>query len=196
MSYKNKLFWVLWVIGMIGILSLLLLDIPLPEDNKLPPLWIIKLLTLFQQTVLLSIAVIIKVALAEKVKLSAPLAEAIAKKNPLMPVIKPQILPGMIGDFIGDLALVFIALLWQPFLPSDFVTKSSEISNNLPFITRILFGGITEELLIRWGLMILLVWIGWKIFQRGKGKPQGRYFVMAILLSSLLFGVGHLPIAF
>ncbi|WP_205127681.1 MULTISPECIES: hypothetical protein [Okeania] len=171
MSYKNKLFWVLWVIGMIGILSLLLLDIPLPEDNKLLPSWIIKLFTLFQQTVLLSIAVIIKVALAEKVKLSAPLAEAIAKKNPLMPVIKLQILPGMIGDFIGDLALVFIALLWQPFLPSDFVTKSSEISNNLPFITRILFGGITEELLIRWGLMTLLVWIGWKIFQRGKGKP-------------------------
>ncbi|NEQ74274.1 MAG: CPBP family intramembrane metalloprotease [Okeania sp. SIO2C9] len=87
-----------------------------------------------------------------------------------------------------------MALLWQPFLPSDFVTKTSEISNNLPFITCILFGGITEELLMRWGLMTFLVWIGWKIFQRGKGKPQGRYFVMAILLSSLLFGVGHLPI--
>nr|WP_293157149.1 CPBP family intramembrane glutamic endopeptidase [Okeania sp. SIO2C9] len=61
-------------------------------------------------------------------------------------------------------------------------------------MTCILFGGITEELLMRWGLMTFLVWIGWKIFQRGKGKPQGRYFVMAILLSSLLFGVGHLPI--
>ncbi|NEQ74275.1 MAG: hypothetical protein F6K23_15255 [Okeania sp. SIO2C9] len=104
MSYKNKLFWVLWLIGMVGVLSLLLIDIPLPEDNKLPPLWIIKLLTLFQQTVLLSITVIIGVALAEKVKLSAPLAEAMAKKNPLMPVIKPQILPGIIGGFIGGLA--------------------------------------------------------------------------------------------
>lgn len=133
MGDKKKLFLVLWLIGMVGVLSLLLLDIPLPEDNKLPPLWIVKLLTLFQQTVLLSIAVIMGVALAEKVNLSAPLAEAIARKNPLMPVIKPQILPGMIGGFIGGLALLFIALLWQPFLPLDFVAKSSEISNDLPF---------------------------------------------------------------
>lgn len=196
MTYKTKLFGVLWLIGMVGVLSLLLINIPLPEHEKLPPLWIIKLLTLLQPTVLLFIGVTIGVALAEKVNLSAPLAEAIATKNSLTPAIKPQILPGIIGGLIGGLATFLNFLLWQPFLPSDFVTKSSEISGNMPFLTRIFFGGITEELLMRWGLMTLFVWIGWRIFQRGKGKPQPVYFIMAILLSSLLFGVGHLPIAF
>ncbi|MGB3508839.1 MAG: CPBP family intramembrane glutamic endopeptidase [Microcoleaceae cyanobacterium] len=181
---------------MIGVLSLLLINFPLPDNEELPPLWIIKLLTLLQPTVLLSIAVTLGVTFAEKVNLSAPLAEAIARKNSLTPAIKPQILPGIISGLIGGLGLLFIALLWQPFLPSDFVAKSSEISNDLPFVTRIFFGGITEELLMRWGFMTLLVWIGWRIFQRGKGKPQAVYYIIAILLSSILFGVGHLPIAF
>ncbi len=179
-SYRKKLFGVLWLVGMLGVLSLFLIKIPLPEDEKLPPLWITKLLTLLQPTLFLSMAVTTGVALAEKVNLSAPLAETIARKNPLTPAIKPQVLPGIIGGLIGGLALFFSALLWRAFLPSDFVAKSSEIFNSTGFFTHIFFGGITEELLMKWGLMTLLVWIGWRVFQRGKGKPQPVYLIVAI----------------
>ena len=64
----------------------------------------------------------------------------------------------------------------------------------MPLLTRLLYGGITEELLLRWGLLTLLVWTAWRIFQRGRGTPRAIYFVSAIVISSFVFGIGHLPV--
>ncbi|HSE24922.1 MAG TPA: CPBP family glutamic-type intramembrane protease, partial [Pyrinomonadaceae bacterium] len=64
----------------------------------------------------------------------------------------------------------------------------------MPFLTRLLYGGITEELLFRWGVMTLLVWASWRIFQRGQGRPRAICFVSVIVISSVIFGIGHLPI--
>lgn len=33
-------------------------------------------------------------------------------------------------------------------------------------------------------------------FSKGEDKPKPAYFVFAILISSLVFGAGHLPVAF
>jgi membrane protease YdiL (CAAX protease family) len=64
----------------------------------------------------------------------------------------------------------------------------------MPVVTRLLYGGITEELLLRWGLLTLLVWAAWRLFQRGRERPRTIYFVSAIIVSSVVFGIGHLPI--
>ena len=53
-----------------------------------------------------------------------------------------------------------------------------------------------EELLLRWGVMTFLVWVAWRLIQRGQGKPRAIYFAGAIMISSVVFGLGHLPIAF
>lgn len=59
--------------------------------------------------------------------------------------------------------------------------------------TRILYGGITEELLLRWGLMSVVLWALWRIFQHGHGMPRAHLPWIAIVLSALVFGLGHLP---
>ncbi|HLL45691.1 MAG TPA: CPBP family glutamic-type intramembrane protease, partial [Longimicrobiaceae bacterium] len=55
-----------------------------------------------------------------------------------------------------------------------------------------LYGGITEELMMRWGVMSLLAWAGWRLFQRGRGEPGPAVMWAAILAAALLFGAGHL----
>jgi hypothetical protein len=192
-----KRFAVLWLAGMAGIVSLLGMNLPIPEDAALQlPLWGIKLLSLIQPTILLFVAVWIGIALAHKVGLSAPLAEAVASGASVSKAIQPQLLPAIIGGLVGGIALVAIEFFAKPLLPIDFVTQAEAFSGNTPFLTRILYGGITEELLLRWGLMTLFVWSGWRIFAKGQGKPSALYFVMAIVLSAFLFGLGHLPLAF
>jgi membrane protease YdiL (CAAX protease family) len=42
--------------------------------------------------------------------------------------------------------------------------------------------------------MTLLVWAAWRILQRGRGTPRAIYFVSAIVISSVVFGIGHLPL--
>ena len=204
MTFKTRLFGILWAAGVVGVLSFLLVDLTrlvallqLPAGTKIPQTTpALKLLSLIQPTILLSIAVLIGVRLASKVGLSSPAAEAVAGNRPLGAALKPQVIPGLIGGFMGGIGIVLSWFLWKPFLPPEFVARSLEFNRLLPLPTRLLYGGLTEELLLRWGLMTLFVWAAWRFFQKSNGKPKAVYLIGAIIASSVLFGVGHLPIAF
>jgi membrane protease YdiL (CAAX protease family) len=86
--------------------------------------------------------------------------------------------------------------LSKPFLSAETEARIAAFGRLLPVPTRLLSGGITEELLLRWGLMTLLVWAAWRLLQRRGGEPKPAYFVGAIVISSLVFGIGHLPVAY
>src|SRR5712691_1144863 len=109
MNFKTRLSVILWLAGMAGVLSFLLVDLskllatlPLPAATQLPSsIWALKLLGLIQPTILLSFAVFVGVALASKVGLSAPVAEAAAANRQLSSAFKPQIVPGLIGGIAG-----------------------------------------------------------------------------------------------
>ena len=156
----------------------------------------LRLLSLIQPAILLILAVLTGVGLAPKVGLASPAAEAAASGGNVAAALRPQLLPGIAGGLIGGAAIVLIAFLFTPFLPSAAAERISELGKFLPLPARILYGGITEEVLLRWGFMTLLVWLGWKIFQKGRDAPSSSVFTIAILISSLIFGIGHLPIAF
>lgn len=202
MKIKTRLFVILWIAGLAGVLSFLLIDLsaflanfPVTATAKLPfSLFVIKLLGTIQPAVLVTIAVLVGVALAHRVGLQSPVAEAAAARRHLLAAVKPQIVPGVIGGLAGGIAILAPWLLWRPFLTSTFVTRAERLNRSLPFATRLLYGGITEELLLRWGVMTFLVWLAWRLLQRGQGKPRTACFVSAIIISSLVFGLGHLPL--
>lgn len=199
---RTKLFAILWLAGMAGVLSFLLIDLsavlatlPATAGLEMPfhPL-LIKLLSVVQTAILLSIAIFIGVQLAPVVGLSAPAAVALARGNSFISALKPQALPGLIAGFIAGVAILSTWLLFRPILPLVFVTRAERLNSSMPLLTRLLYGGITEELLLRWGLMTLLAWTAWRIFQRGRGTPRAIFFVSAIVISSVVFGIGHLPL--
>ena len=199
---SSKLFAILWIAGMTGVLSLLLIDVsaimanlPAAGGSELPfhPL-LIKLLGTIQPTILLTIAIFIGLRLAPLIGLSAPAAEALAKGNSFIAALKPQVLPGLIAGFIAGVAILSSWLLFRLILPPVFITRAERLNTSMPFLTRLLYGGVTEEMLLRWGLLTLLAWALWRIFQGGRGTPRTIYFVSAIVISSVVFGIGHLPL--
>lgn len=204
MRFKTRLFMILWLAGFAGVLSLLWVDLnaliailPFPVGTEVPAITpALKFLSLVQPAIILSVAVLIGVSLASRVGLSAPVAEAAAGGGDLVSAFKPQIVPGIVGGSIGGVAIILTALLWRPLLPPEVVTRIAQLGNLLPLPTRLLYGGITEELLLRWGLMTLLVWATWRLFQKGQKIPKSVHFVAAIFVSSVIFGIGHLPIAY
>ncbi len=204
MGYKTRLFLVLWIPGVIGVLSLLLIDLhalismlPLPpgETDDMPSPALLKIATVVQPTVLVTIAVFIGVLLAEKVGLHAPAAEAFARREEFFSKLKPQIVPGVIAGILCGAALIGLWLSFKPFLTAEFVSRAEEFNKFVPAAVRFLYGGFTEEILLRWGMMTFLVWVFWWIVQKGVGGPRGAYFIGAVLTSALLFGIGHLPVA-
>ena len=99
MKFKTRLFAILWIAGMAGVLSFLLVDLSallanLPEaaGGSMPfPPFVLKLLSIIQTTVLLSIAVLVGVALAHKVGLSSPAAEALAGGGNLVAALSDKL---------------------------------------------------------------------------------------------------------
>jgi membrane protease YdiL (CAAX protease family) len=43
--------------------------------------------------------------------------------------------------------------------------------------------------------MTALVWLAWRLLPRPSGTPRAVYIWLAIVVSALLFGAGHLPAA-
>jgi len=204
MSFKTRLFIILWLAGFTGVLSLLLIDLdaliailPIPAGTEIPPITpALKLLSVIQPAVILSVAVLVGVVLASKVGLSSPVAEAAASGGDSVSAFTPQIIPGIVGGLAGGVSLVLIATALKPFLSHEVLARLGEYGKILPLPTRLLYGGIIEELLLRWGLMTLLVWAAWRLFQKGQDRPKSAYFVGAILISSVVFAIAHFPVAF
>lgn len=181
----------LWSAGMIGVVSMLLLSLPLPEGIELPmPLWLLKLLSLLQPALLLSLAVWGGAQLAPKVGLRAPVFEAFSQRENYFAALRPQIAPGLAVGILSGIGLVLFN-----FLTPAGLTGANEIFDP-PLAVRLLYGGITEEVLVRWGLMTFLLWALWHFFGRSEDKPTAALAWCSIILSSLAFGALHLPIAF
>lgn len=203
-SVNKRLFWILWLAGLAGVLSFLLVDlpaliaaVPLPEGTKVPdlPPAVFKLLSLIQPLVLITIAVLVGNFLAGQVGLRAPAAETWANRGDVFAALKPQVVPGILWGLVGGVAIVGVWIVAKPHLPAEFITRAEEFNRLMPHVTRFLYGGITEEVLLRWGMMTFLVYVPWRVLQKGQGAPRAGWFIIAIVGSALLFGAGHLPIA-
>jgi hypothetical protein len=62
-----------------------------------------------------------------------------------------------------------------------------------PLVTGLFYGGITEELMVRWGVMSLLAWLAVRATGRRAVAGGTRVVLLALGLAALLFGAGHLP---
>ena len=205
MAPKKRLFLILWLAGISGVLSFLLVDIqalvsalPVPEGSpppELPPLALLKLASTLQSTILTSLAVLLGIWLAPKVGLHSPAAEAFANREPFLPALTPQIFPGVIAGLAAGVAIVATWVIAKPFMPAQFLVQAEGFNSLIPHATRFLYGGLTEEILLRWGLMTFLVWLPWALLKRATGDVPSVYFVAAIVISAIAFGVGHLPLA-
>ncbi len=198
-----RLFLILFFIGLIGVLSFLLVDLsalvalfPVPAGEQAPVITpAIKLLAVIQPTVLLAVAVWVGVVLARRVGLSSPFVESIAAGLPAIATLRSQLVPGVLGGVVGSVLILVTTTAFRQLLTAEAIERISRFGALLPLPTRLLYGGITEELLLRWGFMTLVVWIGWRLFQKRQNKPTSITFVVGILVSSLVFAIGHLPIA-
>lgn len=182
----------LWTAGMLGVVALTIPVVPqlVTETTFSMPTWAVLLISVFQSALLLALAVWLGVVLAPKVGLQSGVFEAAATGSAIMLPLRPQVTPGLVAGVVGGIGLFAIGGYASP---STLAGVEQEFT--VPILARVLYGGVTEELLLRWGLMTLLVWMAWRFVQRRHGAPRPVYIWLAIFVSALLFGAGHLPAA-
>jgi membrane protease YdiL (CAAX protease family) len=193
-NYKQIL--TLWFLGLLGVISVLPVvpQLIAIQNQSIPfSIFQIQTITFIQSGILILGAVILGSIFSFKVNLSAPVLEAILKRQPVLEKFKPQIIPAFLGGILGGVFIVIFSLKFQTLLPPEFLLAAKKLS--MPWYARIFYGGIAEELLIRWGLMSFLVWLLYRCFQNGASEIKPVIYVSAIFVSALVFGLGHLPMA-
>lgn len=193
---KEKFFTgiILFVLGLMGMLTLLSMEVTLPaEAEKIFADQFttrqLKWLSLINPTVLLIITVVVGTLLHERVNLDVPLIKGMIRNEKRAEIQKIS-LYGLIGGIIAGVFITLIELAYTPLLPEEFLQLGENIHTSLA--VRFLYGGITEEILMRFGLMTFFVWLLSKLFK----SVDAKIYWAGILITAILFAVGHFPVVF
>lgn len=200
MSVFWRQFLALFGLGMLGILALIPVSLPLLQGiittapEATPPLPMLFLLSVIQSALLVAVAVWVGLLLAPRLGLRSHVSAWAREGTPVTRPLKAEApLALLLGAGVGIL-IILLDTLFQPFLGEAWVAYIQEQPRTMLYtLAGLLYGGITEELLTRWGLLTLVAWLGWKLLQRSRGLPKPSIMWSAIVLAAVLFGVLHLP---
>jgi membrane protease YdiL (CAAX protease family) len=184
------MWWRLSLLGLIGTATMLLapLERIVPTDM---PAMTLRLLAVVQPSILVLAFAALGLWAGPKLGLDAPAIRAWAERQPVLPALRPQLLPALIAG--AAIALVLV-LFWLVVAAMPAVAAKVAVLE-MPLVTKLLYGGIVEELLLRWGLMSFFAWAAWHIAGRPAGPPAWCIWT-AILFAAVLFAAGHLPMLF
>lgn len=193
---KNIINWKLFLILLIAcvISSFLILPYVLALNPAVAKIFspVLVLAQIIQATIIFSLAAFFGLLLAPRVGFGLPVLESyLQRKNP------HRYLKSILGQSIGlgILATVLIVVLSIITEQVSVSLLKSEVAVPLwkSFLASF-YGGIAEEVLMRLGIMTLFVWITIKIKKTKDNKPTKTGIWISIILSSIIFGLGHLPI--
>jgi membrane protease YdiL (CAAX protease family) len=186
---KHK-FLVLWLAGLVGAAAVLPYAFTLQHDILAKvgqPLPVLVFASLAQTVVLLAIALFFGLKLAKRVGLSV-LEVGLPAKEKLREFLTLTVGAGVItavlitvgdkifGQYLPELAAVNGSVaLWKTLLAS-------------------LYGGVVEEILMRLFCMSLFAWLFAKVFRVVEPTKNALVMWTAIVISTVLFGLGHLPV--
>ena len=120
--------------------------------------------------------------LSPKIGFNPPFISHLLNKKKIVPHIKKQIAYSTIIGAVGAVVLFICS------------TEFSIYINQYPILNRIIGAGLYEEVMARWFLMTLLIWLFWCIFNRNSTKPNNIVIWIGIIVSNLLFILNHYPV--
>lgn len=186
---NKKLFLTLWLAGMLGTIAGLPYAFTLQKSiiaMSPLPLPALVVVSIIQTAILLAVVIYLGLRASRAVGLGAPYLEARLKgekKEGFGRVAKFSIA-------IGFVVSVLIAVADKLFASAITIGGAD---GAIPLSYRLLaslYGGIVEELLLRLFLMAGIAWLITKISKREAGAGT---MWAAIAVSTLVFGLGHLP---
>ncbi|HZF93435.1 MAG TPA: CPBP family glutamic-type intramembrane protease [Allosphingosinicella sp.] len=182
----KTIWWRLSLLGLAGVASLLLMPLERLVAVPIDPM-LLRLISAVQPALLTVAAAALGAWAAPKVGLDAPAVRAWAEGRPVLPVLRGRLAMALaVGALAGVMILGFGELLRVQGLGQQMARME------VPLVTRLLYGGVTEEVLTRWGLMSLFVWSAWRLAGRGAAVAAWCYWAGG-LAAALLFAAGHLP---
>ncbi len=200
MDASKNIYWkkvvFIFVFGLVGILSALPMipKLVATSGQEAPmPIGLVQAISTLQSSVILFAMVMLGAWSSPKVNLGAPILDSYLRRSFTVTTLKPILTSALVGGILGGMLILLFYQFSKPYLPTEFLENVEDFTP--PLYTKIFYGGITEEILIRWGLMSFFVWGAYRLTQSKGAEVRAYNYITGILLSAIIFGVGHLPAA-
>jgi hypothetical protein len=157
-------------------------------DNSLSKQALFTIMAL-QTMVIVSLAVAAGLYFGGKIGLTDPFLEGLSRGTLDLKNLIQQVL---IGTFAGIIcALVWVVSYYsfiRPRIDTVSVQVSEQLRQQLGLAARMTSGGITEEIIFRWGLLSFTMWGVLMLI-----PLETAAFWISIFITGIVFGLAHLP---
>jgi len=190
-----RIFWTLEVAGVLAVVAVLpyvltLLGPMLQQHPLRIPLAAVLPLQILQNAILIGGFVALGMWLAPKVGLGTPLLVAWTTGEPATPGLLRSLPRSAIWGVMAAVLIIFLDKIFAPHLPH--IPEAANPAVWKGFLASF-YGGIDEEILVRFGIMTLLVLGLGKMFRTVEHSPSGVAFWLANIIAAIIFGLAHLP---
>ena len=198
-GYPWKLFWLLVIGSLLGIAAALPYIYALFRDLVAPksmpmPMPILITVQLMQSAIVFGGIVALGILLARKVGIEAPILQAWLYRTGAPRPAGWLRIPLSCGLAIGGLVFLLYFLVFLPLIPEWPMQEEAA----LPVWKRLLicfYGAINIELLMRFFLLCLVLWLVKKIARDASPRPGPGIFWTANVIVALIYAAGHIPAA-
>jgi hypothetical protein len=195
-NYPWRLFCVLFIGGLIGLAAAMPYTVALIGgilQRVALPLPILLGLQFLQGAIVLAIAVGLGLLVSRKIGLGAPALEAWLYRRT---AVKPRTFPISVaaGAAVGILIVLLVYFVFLHLMPKLPVALEAAV----PLWKRFLacfYGGLYEELLMRFFILSLFLWLISKVWRGPDARPTRAAFWTVNIVVAVLFGLGHMPLA-
>ncbi|WP_336036154.1 CPBP family intramembrane glutamic endopeptidase [Halobacterium yunchengense] len=134
---------------------------------------------------------------APRVGFESHLTRRVERGDAVWPRLREEVRLAVGLGLAGSVAVVLVDVALAPFVAQDLAALGADagtLGGVLAYVpVRFLYGGVTEELLLRYGVMSAVAFAGWRLRGSPAAGPSRGVAWAAIVVAAALFGVGHLP---
>ena len=184
------------IVALVGYIYVTTPPTAVPAGLSLP---LLAVLSAVNPLILLGVACLLGAYAAPRVGLQSYLVNRVGSGEGIWQHLRDDARMAVGIGILGGILIFILDAVMMPFIAQDLPQSVIEATNPtvmsvLAYVpVRFLYGGITEELMLRFGLMSMLAFVGWRLTGRREDVPGPGVMWTAIVVSAVLFGVGHLP---
>ena len=194
-NWRMKLVLLLTVINTIGIFAIIPYQLALMGNQlvpgNLPTSWIVSINSTVQ-VLYMFVLILVGLRLQRRTGLSTPLLNGIVYPETRVHISKKWLITSIVVALIGSVMIILLDLfVFSPLIGEPMHQLSSP--NWWQGLLASLYGGITEEIMLRLFGMTFIVWLLARITRKEKENIPTSFYFIAIFVTAIIFGLGHLP---
>ncbi|MCW5715372.1 MAG: CPBP family intramembrane metalloprotease [Bauldia sp.] len=169
-----------------------------PETLKLVPIrnaLLKRLVLVIQPAILLFLCALIGAATTDAAGTRSLIAEWAAGFPPAPAALTGVWRVALLGILFGFSLFLFDRLTKPYWAPPGRGPDLATDWKPSGFVAGLFYGGVTEEIMMRWGIMNLVLWLLVRVTGGADGNPSLLMVWVAVAVAALIFAAGHLPAA-